>query len=282
MIQYIDMKASPKIDKIISSYFKAKDYANDNLPDVLYWYIKRLVLAFILIRPISESGKETDSLKYTAYHEAFRTSLDATIVMARQFFSTNEKYSGGAFLTELKNDSSLISNLEKLYGQFATNEKQKAIKTFNKNLPKAYNGIYGYRRESSYPKSIYEYQKEHFHQDQHENGEKYKIIAYKDLGFGRRTVIRRDKPAFDLAGLCNDTETLSGTILEFAKICEFSKGNILRNCNRFHDDIDAMIGKSASIYNYDFSEEKIAEIKDEIEGRIPITLKVISRYESLL
>jgi hypothetical protein len=276
------MEADLKIDKIISSFFKAEDYTNDNLPDVLYWYIKRLVLVLTLIRPISESGKETDPLKYTTYHEAFRTSLDATIILARQFFSTNEKYSGGTFLTLLKNESNLISILEKLYVQFITNEQQKTIKTFSKSLPKAYNDIYGYRKKSSYPKSIYEYQKEHFHQDQHEEGEKYKIISYKDLGFARRTVIRRDKPDFDLAGLCNNTETLSGIILEFAKFCEFSKGDILRDCNRFHDDIDTMIRKSASIYNYDFSNEKIAEIKNEIKSRIPVTLKVIPQNGSLL
>ncbi len=271
------MMSCSEVDEIVSSYFKAEDYANDNLPDIAYRSVKRLVVVFVLLKPISRQGKEPDRTKYSAFHELFRSVLDAFFLSGRQLLNNCEKYSGGKLLAELNRDEDLHAHLKSIYGDYIKPENYIMIEKVCSEVPKLYSKLYGYNKDARYPKSIFNYQREHFHQDRHEDGGKYKIISYSDLGVNGRIIKRGDKPEINLGDVCKEFEALSVLILDFATVCEFSYGNILKNCNRYHDGLNEMVKKSASLYAYDYTDALLKQIEKEIQNAIPITLRLISR-----
>lgn len=269
------------IETLISGYFQADDYTNDNLPDILYWCVKGIVLLYILKRPITKGYKTNDDAEFVAYNELLRLSLDAVHLRLRLATSTTEKYSGGKFLKELKDFPNLQVSLEATYGQFIKQENKKTIGKLCKTIPSVYNHLYGYKKGASCPEFMHEYEREKFHQDKHSDGAKYKIMGYNKARFGRNTVKRRDKPTINFPKIYDSLEQISGIILSFCDICEFGCGNILCNCNRYHDDLDIIMSHTVSIYKYDFREDFLSEIKVILKDNLPLTLRLISRDVTL-
>jgi len=265
------------IESIISDYFKADDYANDNLPDSLYWCIKAIVAMELLRHPITKGCEERDKVKSSAYHELFRIILDSLFLRLRQFTSIKEKYSGGRFIYELKNFGNLETSLESEYGRFLKRETTKSIKKLRKMICQNCVSLYGYKKDASVPKLIHEYEQENFHQDRHSDGVKYEIIGFSNNASGAEKVSRRNKPTIDLLELYDSLENISLIVLEFCKICHYGRGNILCDCNRYHDSLDMMIEKTSSIYNYAFDEELLNKTKDLLREKLPNSLELISR-----
>lgn len=288
-------KAAKLFGAIIDEFFR-DDYSNDNLLDLLYdcWYV--LLKLLILNGYVASIAHTFNGIDRAIYGEILDLN-DTFFLRLRLLFSLGENYSGGRFITRLKNLPDIKKLILSLYdtpvckfhpiepselkksqlnlGGFVLDPKnditsvytdypcyiisKKHINDFKQKIDELYKGLYLYDNTvNNYPLVIVEYQRERFHQNNHSNGKKY-IIRRIDS----QTISKRVKPSIDFEWVHETLNRLSGLILTFANICDFRFGNILKK-HRPSNSLKGEISEVLKLYGI----EEQSTMVDDIESRI--------------
>ncbi len=284
-------KSIDYFQSLIDDFFNKDDYSNDNLLDLLYdsWCV--LLKLIILNEYANIVGKTFNGINRPIYEEIIDLS-DTLFLRLRLLFSTDEKYSAGKFIIRLKNIPNIERMILSLYdtdvckirvvgiaefkrktikiGSYTINPandidriymehpyvvSKAHISKFKQDIEKYYNELYLYdsnNKANKYPKYIFQYQRERFHQNNHSDDKKY-IIRKRD----DRSVSRILKPGLNLRWVYENMNKLSGLVLKFANVCEFRFGDIMLARHRPSNSLENAINDVIGLYSLEGGNELI-------------------------